>query len=210
MSVFIERAISFDRGAGPEEGHTYLFPKIQESFSSPLVNERNLEVSAGGPWQDVVRQVTNDLKPVGFVESGEGQMREAAKCGLEAGCAVQNSRYAFSSGGACWFTSVAQTGRIEERFDIESLIADYRAYFAEHPKVAEAIGEELAKLGRFDISCYLDFSDVEADLSGVWKDEKSAGAEYARCGLLLGYPVWSTVAVIGKTLKLPGYATSIL
>jgi len=208
MSRFVERKCSFDRGAGPEEGHTYVFPEIRGSFSSPLVNERNLEISAGGPWQVIVEQVTAGLKPVGFVDSGEDQMRAAAQQGLSSGCAVHNHRYSFNDGSnPCWFTSVAQTGRVGERFDIAALIADYNAYFLFHPEVSEAIEKELDKLSGRDISCFLDFGSVEAN---IWKDEEKTGPEYARCGLLLGYPVWSTVAIIGKRLKLPGYGTSAL
>ena len=102
---------------------------------------------------------------------------------------------------------MAQTGRVGERFDLGALIADYNAYFLFHPEVSAAIEEELDKLSRRDISSFLDFRSVEAD---VWRDEKRTGPEYARCGLLLGYPVWSTVAIIGKRLGLPGYDTSAL
>jgi len=208
MSKFVERTVRFDRGAGPEEGHTYVFPEIREIFSSPLVNERNLEISAGGPWQVIVDQVERGFKPVGFLESGEEQMRAAAQQGLAAGCAVQNYQHSFNDGSdPCWFTSVAQTGRIEELFDVASLIADYNAYFLFHPEVSEAIERELDKIRRRDVSSFLSFRSVEAD---IWKDEKRTGPEYARCGLLLGYPVWSTVAIIGKCLKLPCYGTSAL
>jgi len=211
MDQFVERTVSLDRGVGPREDRTYRFPKIQSSFSSPLVAERNLEISDGCPWQWIVERVASGLKPVGFVECGEQEMREAALQGIAANCAVLNDRRVFDDGSdACWFTAVSQTGRIEECLDIEALSADYQAYFADYPEVSADIDQELMEVGRLDISCFLDYHAAVVDFPGIQEKEKDVGAEFARCGLLLGYPVWSTAALIGTYLQLPEYATNAL
>jgi hypothetical protein len=210
MLSFEERTVIFDRGSGKQDGVTYRFPHIESQFSSALLNTRNLELSAGGPWQNLIHQVTSQQKPVGFVDSSrQKEMQEAAETAIKAGCAALHYRYCFSAGDGspAWFTSAACVGRISKMFDIDFLIADYNAYFLSEPKIAEEIEIELDKIKRFDISTFLEFSKVEANISLASSKEKSVAPEYARCGLLLGYPVWSTASVIGNMLKLPGYKT---
>jgi hypothetical protein len=179
----------------------YTFPEIKEAFFSPMVDTRNLVLgrTAGDP--EIIQRVNKKLKPVGFIDSRNPElMRVAAQESLAAGCAVKHYQYV-GDDWSCWFTSASQTGRIRDQFDLDALISDYRAYFGEG-ETYEAIHKELTRIGRQDISCFLSFSDVEADLFSIQGQNKNPGAEYARCGLLLGYPVWSTVSIIGKHLKL--------
>jgi len=174
-------------------------------FSSPLVNDHNLYLAQGNDWREMVKQIVAKKKPIGFMDSHSGkEMKEAASSLIEAGHAVHCYRYSFSDGAdPCWFVSGSQVGRISEMFDIDALIFDYSSYFSGKPEVVTAIETELKKIGRFDLSYFLNFKDVEIDYPAIRDKEKNVAGEYARCGLLLGYPVESTMAIITKYLKTP-------
>jgi hypothetical protein len=200
---FEERFVTFEPGWGPQRGVAHRFPKVEPRFSSPLVNTRNLEIGGGAPADEYVDRVIEGHKPVGFASDKRPEvMRACAVRALQAGRGAQCHQHT-GEGWSCWFTSASQVGPVGEHFDIDALIADYKAYLSSHPSVAEVVAEELGRIRRSDMSSFLEFSDVEVEL-GLGPKTPVIG-QYARCGLLLGYPAWSTAALIGAQLGLSGY-----
>lgn len=204
-------AITFDRGRGPEETVEFFFPHINPTFSSPLVNARNLEISGGAPWQWLISRVVNSLKPVGFVDGAdEAEMKKAAKTALAAACGAQFLPHHFpedewNEGRDHFFVSAAVPGVINEMFDLDSLLADYHAYLTEAPREAiEDIEREIGRISRRSPCDFLDFAKVEVS----WVGSRRRPGELARCGLLLGYPVETTAALICGDLGLRGCGSS--
>lgn len=82
--------------------------------------------------------------------------------------------------------------------------ADYRAYAAAAgPDAGDAIAGELRHLGTADVSDFLDFGVIEGD----W-DDVAGPADWVRRGLLFGYPVESTAALVCEALEIPGCGSS--
>lgn len=204
-------SVSFDRGRGPEETVEFFFPQIDPVFSSDLVNRRNLEISGGAPWEWLVGRVVDRLKPVCFVDSADADlMRDAAATALAGGCGVQFQPHHFAEDS--WndardhfFVSAAVPGVIADLFDLDALLADYHSYLAEaaHDAV-EDIEREISRISRRSPCDFLDFGKVEVS----WIGGRRTPGELARCGLLLGYPVETTAALICGDLGLPGCGSS--
>lgn len=135
-------------------------------FTSPLVNDRNYELSGISRWQDLIERVTTRSKPVGFVNCAAvrahqrygGQsfgfndpMREAARRGIDAGCCVRLDRYHdWREPEPTFSCAVSISGRVADVFDLDALLADYRAY-------ARAAGAEVAAsiVDEFGANCRL-------------------------------------------------------
>lgn len=222
----VTRTLRFDRGGIQAPGCgavRFTYPRIAASFSSPLLNDRNYELSGGGPWRDVLGQVTGARKPVCFLDSAEPKnraeypgvlepspdpMRDAARIALDAGCCVllymAMSDEDDEGDEVTTFCSASISGRIRDVFDLDALIADYRAYTAAAgPDAVDDIASELRSVGSADVSDFLDFGVLEGD----W-DVVARPADWARRGLLFGYPVDSTAALICETLEIPGCGSS--
>jgi hypothetical protein len=149
MTAFGERIVTFPSGdpdADEVASILYGFPIVaHEAFCSEMLAQRNLELSGGASQDELVERVIASLKPVGFIGSRQRDaMRSAAERAADGGCAVRFH----TDGGepAGWFVSVAQRGRVDERLDIDALIADYRAYCANAPEVGDAIAGELGRV----------------------------------------------------------------
>jgi hypothetical protein len=106
---------------------------------------------------------------------------------MAAGCPVQ---------WADRFCSAGIPGVVGRQLDLDALVADYRELTAEAgPLVGGQIAAELRRIGRRAFADCLSFRDVDSDLTP---------AGWARCGLLLGYPVETTAAIIGTVLRIGG------
>lgn len=213
------KTLIFDRGGLSLEGcnaERFTYPRIEARFSSPLLNDRNYELCGGGPWREVIGQVTRRLKPVGFVDSSHPQMleeelgivdpsldpmREAARMTLDAGCYVLlHSTTLDDRDEPTVFCSASIDGRIKDIFDLDALIADYRDYTTSAgPEAGDDIAEELRAIATADISDFLEFGAIEGD----WNTTPRPG-DWARRGLLFGYPVETTAAIICQDLGIPG------
>lgn len=173
-------------------------PRIEARFRSPLVDPLNLAISGDGGWQRVAERVARRLKPIGFVDSrDEREMEKACRQVEVVGGTGKLIHY--QSGGTGAMLAVA--GTVGESFDLDALTADYGDYLAADPTLAADVREELARLASLDFSSF-DFGRVEVEFlpgTGV----RRAGS-LARCGLLLGYPIASTAALILGDHGLPG------
>jgi hypothetical protein len=213
------KTLRFDRGGIDVEGCNaarFTYPRIASPrFASPLLNDRNYELSGGGPWRDVIGQVTARRKPVGFVDSSQPRnleeyaqipellddpMRAAAWTALDAGCSVLLYTVTWDDQEEpTTFCSASINGRIGEVLDVEALIADYRDYTAVGaPQISERIAEELRALESADVSEFLQFEMIEGDTRAP------SPGDWARRGLLFGYPVETTVAMICGDVGIDG------
>jgi hypothetical protein len=170
-------------------------------FSSPLLNDENLRQGALSNSKALIGRVIAGLKPLAFTEGVDPEVeREAASLAISAGLAVHHDRW---MGGSrpYWFTSAAMMGQIDDVFDLDALLADYRELYEPWPDAVKAVKQELKKLRRSQISDYLSFSDLEVDLPAIMDGRVHPAGEYARTGLLLGYPVLSTVEVAKSSMS---------
>jgi hypothetical protein len=152
------------------------------------VNQRNLQLAGDDGWEALLDRVLRRRKPVAFLDSDDpADMVEAVRRAMLAGCPLQ------WSGDRC---SVGVPGLVRREFDLDALIADYRELTAEAGATAGAlIANELRWVGFRAFEDCLSFVDVESDLTP---------AGFARSGLLLGYPVETTAAMIGRLLRIKG------
>lgn len=182
--------VQLERRGEAQEFHAYVYPRLRHPrFRSPLVNVRNLALSGDDAWEALLARVLGRRKPIAFVSSWvRSDMLEAARRAMGAGCAVQ-----WSPDGLC---SVGIPGVVHRELGLGAVIADYREITAAAgPEAGERIASELRRIGYRAFADCLSFGDVESD---------GSPAGYARCGLLLGYPVESTSAFIGRVLRIDG------
>lgn len=204
------RTLWFDQGdatALDPSGKQFTFPTIvAPRFNSPLVNDRNYELSGPCRWEDLIGRVTTRAKPTAFVNTAEIRqnehlggrridpyeaVREAARRALDAECCVRlvSSESTFERRLSC---AVSISGRVADVFDLDALLADYQAYTRRAgAHVAASIADELEAIADCDVSEFLDFRRLIGPPEG-----DSAPGDWARRGLLLGYPVDTTAAII--------------
>ena len=95
----------------------------------------------------------------------------------------------------CYALTRSTSAVIGDQFDIAALIQDYAEWLPEAPEAARQIAEALTAAGGRQLRDFLNFRDVGCAMTP---------AELARSGLLLGYPVETTVALIRQDLGLSG------
>jgi hypothetical protein len=185
---FGRMVVQMERRGELQEFNAYVYPRIRFRFRSSLVNQRNLQLGGDDAWEATVDRVLRRRKPVGFVSSDNpADMVEAVGRAIAAGCPVQ-----WSEG----FCSAGVPGQVGRQLDLDALIADYRELTSEAGVIVGAqIAAELRRIAPRAFADCLSFTDVESDLTP---------AGWARCGLLLGYPVESTAAIIGAVLRMEG------
>jgi hypothetical protein len=182
----------------------YRSPTIRAAFKSRLVNRRNYELSSAYNEAGQALRVVAGLKPTAFLSGSHGEMRDAAYAIRAAGGHARVEQ--FKSKRAVYFCSATIAGRVGEAFDMDALTADYRAYLRRAPKAALLdVERELRLIAARPFSAFLDFSKVEVERR-YWKNparpDPGRPGSWARCGLLLGYPVPTTVANILQDLGL--------
>jgi hypothetical protein len=185
---FGRMAVQMERRGELQEFQAYVYPRIRPRFRSQLVNQRNLQLAGDDGWEALLDRVLRRRKPVAFVDSRHPpDLKEAVRRAMAAGCPVT-----WSEG----FCSAGIPGRVGRQFDLDALVADYRELTAEAGALVGAqIAAELRRVGARAFADCLSFGDVDSDLTP---------AGWARCGLLLGYPVETTAAIVGSILGIRG------
>jgi hypothetical protein len=168
------------------------------AFSSSLLNPENLRLGNESADCDdaLVRRACSRQKPVAFLDNRRKRPLTALEdIAREAGLAARLWRSVITCGGPVthFFLSVAMTDVIGEAVDLDALALEYSRRFVAHPGLVGYISAELERLRLMRFSDFLDFGDVEITGAGVY--------EYARTGLLLGYPVDSTCQVMERTIE---------
>lgn len=170
----------------------YEYPDIERSFSSPMVNDYNLHLCGGWAWKDIdltqeiIDRVITGLKPVGFTyttgKRGKEWLLEQEGIAQQAGCLT----YIFNEDKCL---GIAYPHKCCEIFDLDALESDYMKY-------AEVLGGD----HRFDdveealdILSFYNFIDFFEEFAA---GDPTLDREFIIAGLLLGYPIESTVSII--------------
>lgn len=164
-------------------------------FASSLLSAENLRIgneSAGG--EPLVDLVCSRRKPVAFLDAtSKRSLVRLEKRAQEAGLATRLSSYTFTCGPrpyTVYFLSVAIRDVIGEAVDVDALRLEYARRFSGDPELVAEISAELERLRSMRFSDFLEFGDVEVRTAELY--------EYARTGLVLGYPVESTCRLMEK------------
>lgn len=182
---------------------SFWHPQLRSRFSSPLVDAVNLTIAGDSGWKRTAGRVAERLKPIGFVDGELAEMEKAAAL-VEAAGGHSLIRRARAYGETFAFCTLTVDGVIGESFDLQALALDYHDYLATGTGLAEQIERELARLAPLRFSDFFAFGDVEVSSRNGVRDPGSL----ARCGLLLGYPVETTAALILSDHRLPSGHTS--
>ncbi len=179
---------------------TYKYPKVKREFSSPMLNDENMHLAGGWNFESksddktLLNRVINKKKPSGFiVEEDISKIKEvqekANKAGLETKINEEkrNDQTYYELG----FT---QKGTFGDHFDIDALVKDYEKYWNPHNKdfvlpMDDFINtDQLKGLKDKKLSSFLSFDYGKTDKSSE---------DNIITGLLLGYPIETTVAIGG-------------
>ncbi len=168
----------------------YKFPKIKTRFNSPMLNFFNLHLCGGWFWpninvkKEILRRVIKGLKPMGDIVDKIAEIREISNKAESAGLEYSIIPHFLKDHREITF---CKDGKFEELFDVEALFSDYsKYYFAIFKKIQGEYQAVASKIANRRLSDFLDFNvgtpGMESDLIIT--------------GLILGYPIWSTVSVM--------------
>jgi|UPI00041DD0DE hypothetical protein len=175
----------------------YKYPKIQIPFNSKMVRWQNLHFCGGlgiprpegtnaGANDELLQAVIDGLKPVGFIitDKPEIYINEA----MESQC-----KYIINNNVA-WLqnykeVAIANSGKLKDNFDLNSLIESYRLMSIEvgWNLLTKEDESRLLSKGNCNLSDFL----VDWDYANP-----KSNYDLALTGLLLGFPIESTVAIM--------------
>ena len=181
----------------------YSCPAIPRQFRSTLHDERNLELATGEADGEIVDRVLSARKPVGFAEARDAHT--AVAWALRAIDRDLPCSYAPTpmEGVKLWTVSLAASpSPVGEMVDVPAAISDYRAWLGSERELLADIERHLAHLATVPLSSFIDFEAVE-----IWAfGSQPSPGEWAHCGLLLGYPLEATAALIAAEQGIPGFS----
>jgi len=168
----------------------YKYPKIDSTFESPMLNAFNLHLCGGWRWpnvnvkEEILNRVIQGLKPVGDIVDEDHNIERFKQIAEKEGLTF--SVYPHSWKGHKSIT-ICRDGKFNEIFDIEALFSDYCKYFlAIFKKTKGRYQDFRRRIASCKLSNFLDF-DI---------GYPNSFSDVIITGLILGYPVWSTVAVM--------------
>lgn len=181
----------------------YKYPKVQHSFDTPMLRWQNLYFCGGydvrveegkrlGSNDLLVDAVVKGLKPIGFIVVEETEVNKYIKKAIDNGLKYSINPHFWDD--HCEI-GVANIGKLEERFNFDNLIEAYSLYSKDLGYEVITEGEKewlygMAKLQLSDFICDFDYSSSEKSI-----------CEHILTGLLLGYPIESTVALIDYNIS---------
>ena len=194
------------------------YRRITPEFDSPLVNDLNLALCGGwnladpesGRWVTdrlIVEQVLSGRKPLGEVffngprdadrpewmpadwtrPQAMAKARALEAVAVGRGLSVRVSEADGANGGV--FVCLSHRGTLGGLFDLDGLAGDYRGYLADVPKWAERVVGELTLARGVRLEEFAEGS------------RPFVGEPLPVCGLVLGYPIWSTAALVRQGLQ---------
>ncbi len=168
-------------------------------FCSAMLNDENLRLGRSSDGGALVDRVIAGLKPLAFVDSGDERLLGWVERARENGLLVDH--FADWRGTRPWWlAAVAIPGRIGELFDLDALLGDYQCRYDGWTGAFDSVADEIERLRGRDMSDYLSFAAAEVDLGSIMEGTRHPAGEYARTGLLLGYPVATTIDVVRSSL----------
>ena len=174
---------------------TYRYPIIQISFKSPLLNDYNLNFCGGWfmprsdesetlNWEFFYR-VIDGKKPIAFIGGDTTTQIQMEKIAKEQGFATS---LLFDDKSQRWEFGVGRVERFTTVFDLESLRSDYMKYADYLGVMDEEYLTFYDKIQPLKISDYLQGFD--------YANEDKNESDNIITGLILGYPVYSTVSTM--------------
>lgn len=174
----------------------YKYPKIEIPFKSKMVRWENLHFCGGlgipkpdgtnaGANDELLQAVIDGLKPVGFIitDKPEIYINKAMK-----------SQCKYTINNVAWLqnykeVAIANGGKLKDNFDLNSLIESYRSMSREvgWNLLTKEDESRLLSKGNCDLSDFL----VDWDYANP-----KSNYDLALTGLLLGFPIESTVAIM--------------
>lgn len=188
--VYIRRYKKTEHKLFINNGHLmarYKYPIIERTFISPMLNDFNLHHCGGWFWpgvkeEGIATRVANKEKPMGFICFRADNMEGLAILEKEAQVKGLATKHARSEWGTQEL-GVSNRGKMGELFDLEHLAEDYSRYY-------EAIGVKDP-----GFSWILDWQEKELSELPDYDYANPSGIRELICtGLILGYPVETTVA----------------
>jgi hypothetical protein len=175
----------------------YKYPRgINIPFQSPMLSWRNLTFCGGynillengdnaGSEMRLFEAVANGLKPIGFIivnSNLEVIVESVKESGLHNRISMNSSGY--------YEVAISNQGKVKDHFDLNKLICSYRLY-------SEKLGYDI--LQSEDEKKLMETNELE--LAFFLKDFEYANSqkqnwEHVLTGMLLGFPIESTVALI--------------
>ena len=181
----------------------YSCPAITRQFQSGMHDERNLELGTGEADGEIVERVLSARKPVGFVEADNAHAAVAwalRAIDRDLPCSYAPTR---TEGVDLWVVSLAAgSSPVGELVDVPAAISDYRAWFGSERELLADIERHLTHLATVPLSSFIYVEAVE-----IWEfGSPPSPGEWAHCGLLLGYPLDATAALIAVKEGIPGFS----
>lgn len=168
----------------------YKFPKIKARFNSPMLNFFNLHMCGGWFWpnvnvkKEILRRVIKGLKPMGKIVDKTEEIKKVSDKAEKAGLKYRITSHFWEGHNSIRF---CKDGKFEKLFDVEALLSDYSEYyFAIFKKTEGEYKTFTSKIANRKLSDFLDFNIGTPDKY----------SDVIITGLILGYPIWSTVSVL--------------
>lgn len=167
----------------------YSFKKIDNPFTSPFLSWKNLNCCDGWACDKdrdyLLTAVQSGQKLVSDIVNIDRKKLDPVEIPLHCGVYEYNSwRHIFS-------VTIYRKGALNDYFDIQEIIDAYKAYGVE---LDQQERNTLFFYGSQDI-----FTFVKSDPYDLYNPRRIA--EYITTGLLLGYPIESTVSILQGTMK---------
>jgi hypothetical protein len=177
-----------------------------KKFSSPMVSQYNLDTFVyGGDNEELAERMFERKKPFASISGGEDDWEDV----LQLYNFLKKQPHLVVSPLWAWVTeyrgsgrkdrslgfTVAQTGTLDDNFNMSALAAFYREY------VSPEVAEDVLRKRHLTISSYLedwDWQDRSAKYTGgiirmPWSKQRRPPVEPWETGLILGYPPEDTV-----------------
>ncbi|MGF7058675.1 hypothetical protein [Brassicibacter mesophilus] len=164
----------------------YSFPKVEIPFSTPMLNWDNIYFIDSNYSDKLVEAVLTARKPIGFIVVEKAEVDTYIKKIEDKGVEYLVKPHFWE--GHCEI-GIANKGKIRELFDIEALLESYDLMSKSYgySLIDQEDKEELNILFNKELSDFLTDYDYVNPISD---------AMFVLNGLILGYPIESTVAVI--------------
>ncbi len=168
----------------------YKYPKIESTFESPMLNLFNLHLCGGWFWpnmnktEEILNRVVIGLKPMGDIVDKNHNIKTISQIAEKEGLVYNITPHSWESHENIRF---CRDIRFDELFNLKALFSDYCRYFLTIFKKTDGEYQKfLARIMNHRLSDFLDFGISTPRID----------SDVIITGLILGYPVWSTVSVM--------------
>lgn len=176
----------------------YKYPRgINIPFQSPMVRWMNLTFCGGygvllengeyaGSDNRLLEAVANGLKPIGFISVDKYNLEEMLEKVKQSGLHYEVSKIWTGD----YEIGLANQGKVKDYFDLTKLISSYRLYSDRlgYDLLTSKEEESLLETNEIELAYFIKDFDYASSKKKDW--------EHVLTGLLLGFPIESTVALL--------------